>query len=154
MFPRSNITADSLSADTKLVLGEVTQSQLRKITPILQAVTVFCLKAIRTLQKFCYLPNNPAVFRSYAAYGNYVGKLHVSLVCYFLHKGSVIPVSREKGFYPLGVAFFDGQPKKCRKKSEKKKNGENRILPSNCFRKLEKEKKDFRIWIFFSSWTF
>lgn len=74
---RSNITADSLSADTKLVLEEVTRSlNLEKLRPSYKlVVTISCLKAIRTLQKFCHLPNNPAVFRSYAAYGNFIGEL-------------------------------------------------------------------------------
>lgn len=79
---RSNITADSLSADTKLVLEEVTRClNLEKLLPSYkQTVTVSCLKAIRTLQKFGHLPNNPAVFRSYSAYGNFIGTNHVNLL--------------------------------------------------------------------------
>lgn len=76
---RSLITADSLSADTKLVLEEVTRClNLEKLLPSYKlTVTVSCLKAIRTLQKLCHLPNNPAVFKSYSSYGNFVGKLRV-----------------------------------------------------------------------------
>lgn len=77
----SNITADSLSADTKLVLEEVTRClNLEKLLPSYKlTLTVSCLKAIRTLQKFCHLPNNPAVFRSYAAYGNFIGETQIFL---------------------------------------------------------------------------
>lgn len=58
------------------VLEEVTLClNLEKLRPSYKLiVTVACIKAIRTLQKFGHLPNNPAVFRSYAAYGNFVGK--------------------------------------------------------------------------------
>lgn len=70
----SEITAESLSADTKLVLEEVTRNlNLEKLLPCYKlTVTVACLKAIRKLQKFGHLPSNPALFRAYAAYGHFV----------------------------------------------------------------------------------
>lgn len=36
-------------------------------------ITITCLKAIRKLQKFGHLPNNPNIFRSYSSYGNFIG---------------------------------------------------------------------------------
>lgn len=78
---RSEITAESLSADTKLVLEEITRNlNLEKLLPCYKlTVTVACLKAIRKLQKFGHLPSNPALFRAYAAYGHFVGKYIIQL---------------------------------------------------------------------------
>lgn len=68
------ITADSLASDTKLVLEEITRClNLEKLLQCYKyTVTVSCLKAIRKLQKFGHLPSNPSVFRSYAAYGQFI----------------------------------------------------------------------------------
>lgn len=68
------ITADSLSSDTKLVLEEVTRClNLEKLLPCYKyTVTVACIHAIRKLQKFGHLPSNPSLFRSYAAYGQFI----------------------------------------------------------------------------------
>lgn len=72
---RSAITAENLSSDAKLILEEITRClNLEKLLPCYKyTVTVACLKAIRKLQKFGHLPNHPALFRSYAAYGQYIG---------------------------------------------------------------------------------
>ncbi|KAJ4440026.1 Transcription initiation factor TFIID subunit 2, partial [Periplaneta americana] len=68
------ITAESLSSDTKLVLEEITRClNLEKLLPCYKfTVSVACLKAIRKLQKFGHLPSNPSLFRSYAAYGQFI----------------------------------------------------------------------------------
>ncbi|XP_067013693.2 transcription initiation factor TFIID subunit 2 [Anabrus simplex] len=68
------ITADSLSPDTKLVLEEITRClNLEKLLQCYKyTVTMACLKAIRKLQKFGHLPSNPSLFRSYAAYGQFI----------------------------------------------------------------------------------
>ncbi|KAJ8890500.1 hypothetical protein PR048_010009 [Dryococelus australis] len=78
---RAAITAESLSADTKCVLEEVTRClNLEKLLPCYKyTVTVTCLKAIRKLQKFGHLPSNPSLFKSYAAYGQFIGKLYTPL---------------------------------------------------------------------------
>ncbi|XP_075220832.1 TATA-box binding protein associated factor 2 [Lycorma delicatula] len=70
----TEITAENLSADTKLVLEEITRNlNLEKLLPCYKlTVTVACLRAIRKLQKFGHLPSNPALFRTYAAYGQFV----------------------------------------------------------------------------------
>lgn len=48
---------------------------MEKLLPCYKlTVTVACLKAIRKLQKFGHLPSTPNLFRSYAAYGQFVGK--------------------------------------------------------------------------------
>lgn len=68
------ITSDSLSADTKLILEEMTRClNLEKLLPCYKfTVTVGCLKAIRRLQKMGHLPNISALFRDYAQYGQFV----------------------------------------------------------------------------------
>ncbi|KAL0273010.1 UNVERIFIED_CONTAM: hypothetical protein PYX00_005790 [Menopon gallinae] len=70
----SAITAENLSSDAKLILEEITRClNLEKLLPCYKyTVTVACLKAIRKLQKFGHLPNHPALFRSYAAYGQFI----------------------------------------------------------------------------------
>ncbi|CAN8006025.1 unnamed protein product, partial [Ixodes pacificus] len=68
---RQPITAESLSADTKLILEEITRClNLEKLLPCYKfTITVGCLKAIRKLQKMGHLPNISALFREYAQYG-------------------------------------------------------------------------------------
>ncbi|KAK6625989.1 Transcription initiation factor TFIID subunit 2 [Polyplax serrata] len=70
----SAIKAENLSSDAKLILEEITRClNLEKLLPCYKyTVTVACLKAIRKLQKFGHLPNHPALFRSYAAYGQFI----------------------------------------------------------------------------------
>lgn len=72
----TSITAESLSADTKLVLEEITRLlNMEKVLPCYKyTVTVACLKAIRKMQKFGHLPSSPHLFRNYAAYGQFIGK--------------------------------------------------------------------------------
>uniref|UniRef100_A0A023F4P3 Transcription initiation factor TFIID subunit 2 n=1 Tax=Triatoma infestans TaxID=30076 RepID=A0A023F4P3_TRIIF len=70
----TEITAESLSSDTKLILEEITRNlNMEKLLPCYKlTVTVSCLKAIRKLQKFGHLPSTPNLFRNYAAYGQFV----------------------------------------------------------------------------------
>ncbi|KAH9636821.1 hypothetical protein HF086_017024 [Spodoptera exigua] len=72
--PGAPITADSLSADTRLVLEEITRVlNLEKVLPCYKnTVTVSCLRAIRRLQQCGHLPSIPTVFRAYAQYGQYI----------------------------------------------------------------------------------
>ncbi|CAH2264572.1 jg21294 [Pararge aegeria aegeria] len=72
--PGAPITADSLSADTKLVLEEITRVlNLEKVLPCYKnTVSVSCLRAIRRLQQCGHLPSIPTVFRAYAQYGQYI----------------------------------------------------------------------------------
>ncbi|KAL1132516.1 hypothetical protein AAG570_010471, partial [Ranatra chinensis] len=74
MQPGTEITAESLSSDTKLVLEKVTRNlNLEKLLPCYKlTVTCACLRAIRKLQKFGHLPSMPNLFRTYAAYGQFV----------------------------------------------------------------------------------
>ncbi|XP_046544224.1 transcription initiation factor TFIID subunit 2-like [Haliotis rubra] len=64
-------STDSLTADTKQFLEEITRClNLEKLLPCYRhTVTVSCIRAIRSLQKFGHLPNDPELFKSYAAYG-------------------------------------------------------------------------------------
>lgn len=78
MFPSpSGASSESLSADTKLVLEEMTRSlNLEKLLPCYKlTVTEACLGAIRRLQKFGHIPSSPAIFRAYAAYGQFQGMM-------------------------------------------------------------------------------
>ncbi|KAF0749584.1 Uncharacterized protein FWK35_00021467, partial [Aphis craccivora] len=70
-----DITADSLSGDSKLILEEITQhlNLEKRLQTYKYPITITCLKAIRKLQKFGHLPNNPNIFRSYSSYGNFIG---------------------------------------------------------------------------------
>ena len=70
------ITADSLSADTRLVLEEITRVlNLEKVLPCYKnTVSVNCLRAIRRLQQCGHLPSIPTIFRAYAEYGQYIGE--------------------------------------------------------------------------------
>ncbi|XP_026742462.1 transcription initiation factor TFIID subunit 2-like [Trichoplusia ni] len=72
--PGAPITAESLSADTRLVLEEITRVlNLEKVLPCYKnTVTVSCLRAIRRLQQCGHLPSIPTVFRAYAQYGQYI----------------------------------------------------------------------------------
>lgn len=74
--PGTANSAESLSADTKLVLEEVTRIlNLEKMLPCYKyTVTVACLYAIRKLQKFGHLPSSANLFKNYAEYGQFVGK--------------------------------------------------------------------------------
>ncbi|XP_031349697.1 transcription initiation factor TFIID subunit 2 [Photinus pyralis] len=79
----TSITFESLSADTKLVLEEVTRMlNLEKSLPCYKyTVTVACLKAIRKLQKFGHLPSSPNLFKSYAVYGQFIDVRIAALEC-------------------------------------------------------------------------
>jgi len=74
-FFSCDITADSLSGDSKLILEEITQhlNLEKRLQTYKYPITITCLKAIRKLQKFGHLPNNPNIFRSYSSYGNFIG---------------------------------------------------------------------------------
>ncbi|XP_017782255.1 PREDICTED: transcription initiation factor TFIID subunit 2 [Nicrophorus vespilloides] len=80
---KGNITFESLSTDTKLVLEEITRIlNLEKSLPCYKyTVTVACLKAIRKLQKFGHLPSSPTLFKSYAAYGLFIDVRLAALEC-------------------------------------------------------------------------
>ncbi|XP_021967944.1 transcription initiation factor TFIID subunit 2 [Folsomia candida] len=69
----SDITAESLSSDTRLIMEEITRClNLEKMLHCYKyVVTVECLKALRKLQKFGHLPNNVEVFKAYAEYGQF-----------------------------------------------------------------------------------
>lgn len=77
------ITAESLSADTKQVLEELTRIlNLEKMLPCYKyTVTVACLYAIRKLQKFGHLPSSASLFKSYAEYGQFVDIRIAALEC-------------------------------------------------------------------------
>ena len=77
------ITAENLSADAKLVLEEVTRIlNLEKHLPSYKySVSVACLKVIRKLQKCGHLPTHPKIYRSYAAYGQYIDVRIAALEC-------------------------------------------------------------------------
>ncbi|KAG8236645.1 hypothetical protein J437_LFUL016337 [Ladona fulva] len=70
----SPLTAESLSPDMRLILEEIVRClNLEKLLPCYRyTVTVACLQALRQMQKFGLLPSNPPLFRSYAAYGQYI----------------------------------------------------------------------------------
>lgn len=80
---QGSITFDSLSADTKCVLEEVTRMlNLEKSLPCYKyTVTGACLRAIRKLQKFGHLPSSPVLFKSYAVYGLYIDVRLAALEC-------------------------------------------------------------------------
>ncbi|KAG5887800.1 hypothetical protein JTB14_019391 [Gonioctena quinquepunctata] len=77
------ITAESLSADTKLILEEVTRLlNLEKALPCYKyTVSVDCLKVIRKLQKFGHLPSRPTIFKSYAGHGQFIDVRLAALEC-------------------------------------------------------------------------
>ncbi|XP_065359365.1 transcription initiation factor TFIID subunit 2 [Calliphora vicina] len=77
------ITSDSLSADAKLVLEEVTRLlNLEKHLPSYKyMVSVSCLKVIRKLQKCGHLPSLPKIYRCYAAYGQYLDLRLAAMEC-------------------------------------------------------------------------
>jgi transcription initiation factor TFIID subunit 2 len=77
------ITAENLSADTKLVLEEVTRIlNLEKHLPSYKySVSVACLKVIRKLQKTGHLPTQPKIYRSYAAYGQFIDLRVAAMEC-------------------------------------------------------------------------
>lgn len=45
------------------------------------SVTVSCLKVLRKLQKCGHLPSNPKIYRSYAAYGQYIDVRIAAMEC-------------------------------------------------------------------------
>ncbi|XP_078318591.1 transcription initiation factor TFIID subunit 2-like isoform X5 [Crassostrea virginica] len=69
--PGQGPSADNLSAETKQILEEITRYlNLEKLLPCYRhTVTVSCLSAIRTLQKFGHLPSEVEFFKSYAKHG-------------------------------------------------------------------------------------
>lgn len=79
----SQITAESLSADTKLILEEVTRMlNIEKALPCYKyTISVACLKAIRKLQKFGHLPSRPSIFKFYASYGHFIDVRIAALEC-------------------------------------------------------------------------
>lgn len=74
-FYRSDITAESLSSDTRTIMEEI--SRCLNLEKMLQCykytVTVESLKALRKLQKFGHLPNHVELFKDYASYGQFHG---------------------------------------------------------------------------------
>ncbi|XP_001664244.2 transcription initiation factor TFIID subunit 2 [Aedes aegypti] len=77
------LTSENLSADSKLVLEEVTRIlNLEKHLPSYKyTVSIACLKVIRKLQKCGHLPTNPKIYRSYAAYGQYIDVRVAAMEC-------------------------------------------------------------------------
>ncbi|KAJ8973189.1 hypothetical protein NQ317_014990 [Molorchus minor] len=77
------ITAENLSADTKLILEEVTRLlNFEKALPCYKyTVSVACLRVIRKLQKFGHLPSRPYLFKSYASYGHFIDVRLAALEC-------------------------------------------------------------------------
>lgn len=77
------ITVENLSAETKLILEEITRLlNLEKALPCYKyTITVECLKAIRKLQKFGHLPSKPTLFKSYAQFGHYIDVRLAALEC-------------------------------------------------------------------------
>ncbi|KAK3090048.1 hypothetical protein FSP39_008810, partial [Pinctada imbricata] len=64
-------SSENLSVETKQILEEITRYlNLDKLLPCYRhTVTVSCLRAIRTLQKFGHLPSEVEFFKSYAVHG-------------------------------------------------------------------------------------
>ncbi|KAK4337257.1 hypothetical protein RND71_044160 [Anisodus tanguticus] len=67
----NQISSESLSPETKLILDEITRYfNMEKLLPCYHyTVTVSCLKAFRHLQKMGHLPNNSKFFQQYTQYG-------------------------------------------------------------------------------------
>ncbi|KAI0209910.1 Transcription initiation factor TFIID subunit 2 [Lamellibrachia satsuma] len=74
-------STDALTTDTKLILEEITRYlNMEKLLPCYRlTVTVSCLRAIRTLQKFGHLPSDPSIFKSYAVVNNFMDVRLVAL---------------------------------------------------------------------------
>lgn len=72
-----------LPHNCRLVLEEVTRLlNLEKHLPSYKySVTVSCLKVIRKLQKCGHLPSTPKLYRSYAAYGQYIDVRIAAMEC-------------------------------------------------------------------------
>lgn len=101
------ITFESLSADTKLVLEEITRMlNLEKALPSYKmTVTVACLKAIRKLQKFGHLPSSPTLFKSYAAYGQFIGEYkRIPIITDFLINFINKVVNKHINFFPCSLS--------------------------------------------------
>ncbi|XP_045473237.1 transcription initiation factor TFIID subunit 2 [Harmonia axyridis] len=77
------ITSETLSADTKLILEEITRYlNLEKVLPSYRySVSCACLKAIRNLQKYGHLPSKSVLFKFYASYGQYIDVRIAALEC-------------------------------------------------------------------------
>uniref|UniRef100_A0A182VCN1 Transcription initiation factor TFIID subunit 2 n=1 Tax=Anopheles merus TaxID=30066 RepID=A0A182VCN1_ANOME len=77
------LSSENLSQDAKLVLEEVTRIlNLEKHLPSYKyTVSIACLKVIRKLQKCGHLPTNPKIYRSYAAYGQYIDVRLAAMEC-------------------------------------------------------------------------
>ncbi|XP_058065181.1 transcription initiation factor TFIID subunit 2 [Anopheles bellator] len=77
------LSSENLSADAKLVLEEVTRIlNLEKHLPSYKyTVSIACIKVIRKLQKCGHLPTNPKIYRSYAAYGQYIDVRLAAMEC-------------------------------------------------------------------------
>lgn len=67
----------------RLVLEEITRLlNLEKHLPSYKySVSVACLKVIRKLQKCGHLPSSPKIYRSYAAYGQYIDLRIAAMEC-------------------------------------------------------------------------
>lgn len=72
----TDISPESLSEDMKLILEEVvrTLNLDKKLNSYRLTLSCACLRVLRTLQKFGHIPNNPALFKSYAMPGNFIGE--------------------------------------------------------------------------------
>lgn len=70
------MTPESVTKETHQVLEEVARAlNLEKLLPTYKfAVTVGCLRTIRKLQENRQLPSKSDLFKSYAQYGQYIGK--------------------------------------------------------------------------------
>lgn len=73
---RTDITAESLSSDTRIIMEEISRClNLEKMLHCYKfTVTIESLKALRKLQKFGHLPNHVELFKDYACYGQFHGK--------------------------------------------------------------------------------
>lgn len=74
---------DVSSQINRLVLEEVTRMlNLEKQLPSYKyCVTVSCLKVLRKLQKCGHLPSSSKIYRSYAAYGQYIDVRVAAMEC-------------------------------------------------------------------------
>nr|CAG4643703.1 EOG090X00M6 [Lepidurus arcticus] len=71
----TNVTPESLSADTRSILEEISRAlNLEKLLPCYKfAVTIACLHTIRKLQQFGHLPSKADLFKGYAEVGQFIG---------------------------------------------------------------------------------
>ena len=80
---RRFINSSNVFRFCRLVLEEVTRIlNLEKHLPSYKyTVSIACLKVIRKLQKCGHLPTNPKIYRSYAAYGQYIDVRLAAMEC-------------------------------------------------------------------------